>query len=89
MRTLLCTTYNTVRGISIASKKFNSSFQKRCSDTYSKLVASSFVHKLGWKFRRFRVSNNYNKTNIQCVARLFLRVAYVGSLLTQRGTHNV
>ena len=67
MRILLCITKNTVRGISIASKKFNSSFQKRCSNTYSKWVASSFAHILGWKFRLFRATKNYNRMNIQCV----------------------
>ena len=34
------------------------SFRKRCSNTYSKWVVSSFAHKLGSKFRRFRASKN-------------------------------
>ena len=89
MRILPCTTQNTVRGISISSKKFNSSFRKRCSNTYSKWVASSFGHKVGSKFRRFRASKNYNTMNIQCVERLLLDVAYVGSLLIERGIHSV
>ena len=89
MRILPCTTQNTVRGISISSKKFNSSFRKRCSNTYSEWVASSFGHKLGSKFRRFRASKNYSTMNIQCVERLLLGVAYVGSLLIERGIHSV
>ena len=89
MRILPCTTQNTVRGISISSKKFNSSFRKRCSNTYSKWVASSFGHKLGSKFRRFRACKNYSTMNIQCVERLLLGVAYVGSLLIERGIHSV
>ena len=31
----------------------------------------------------------YRKRHTQCVARLFLRVAYVGSLLIERGIHGV
>ena len=31
----------------------------------------------------------YRKMHTQCVARLFLRVVYVGSLLIERGIHNV
>ena len=89
MRILPCTTQNTVRGISISSKKFISSFRKRCSNTYSKWVASSFGHKLGSKFRRFRASKNYNTMSILCVERLFLGVADDGSLLKERGIHSV
>ena len=89
MRILPCTTQNTVREISISSKKFNSSFRKRCSNTYSEWVASSFGHKLDSKFRRFRASKNYSAMNIQCVERLLLGVAYVGSLLIERGIHSV
>ena len=88
MRILPSTTQNTVRGISISSKKFNSSFRKRCSNTYSEWVDSSFGHKLGSKFRRFRASKNYSTMNIQRVERLLLGVAYVGSLLIERGTHS-
>ena len=75
----------------VSSKKFISSFRKRCSNTYSKWVASSFGHKLGSKFRRFRASKNYNTINIQCVERLLLGVAYGGSLLIiiERGIHSV
>ena len=71
------------------ARKFNSSFRKRCSNTYSEWVASSFGHKLGSKFRRFRASKNYSTMNIQCVERLLLGVAYVGSLLIERGIHSV
>ena len=74
---------------STSSKKFNSSFQKHCSNRYSKCVASSFVHKLGSQFRRFRASKNYNTKNIQCVERLCLGVADDGSLLKERGIHCV
>ena len=76
-------------GINISSKKFNSSFRKRCSNTYSKWVVSSFAHKLGSKFRRFRASKNYNTMSILCVERLFLGVADDGSLLKERGIHSV
>ena len=31
----------------------------------------------------------YRAMHTQCVARLFLRVVYVGSLLIERGIHNV
>ena len=73
----------------ISNKKFNSSFRKRCSNTYSKWVASGLGHKLGSKFRRFRALKNYNTMNIQYVERLLLGVAYVGSLLIERGIHSM
>ena len=41
------------------------------------------------EFRRFRASKNYNTMIIQCVARLFVRVPYVGSLLKERGIQYV
>ena len=78
-----------ISGINISSKKFNSSFRKRCSNTYSKSVVSSFAHKLGSKFRRFRASKNYNTMSILCVERLFLGVADDGSLLKERDIHSV